>query len=124
METFIIFAKNSGVRMDGMKQTPLSELVDDVWGKPGTPERDSMEMQLKEDVHAYFVGEAIKKARQAQNLTQEELGERIGVQRAQISRLEKGKSIITLPVMSRVFRALGISTATIDLGYIGKVALW
>lgn len=66
-----------------------------------------MEAQLKEELNAYFVGEAIKNARQAQNLTQEELGERIGVQRAQISRLEKGKSVITLPTMSRVFRALG-----------------
>ena len=54
--------------------TPASELVDEVWGKEGTPERDEMEARLKEELHAYFVGEAIKKARQAQNLTQEELG--------------------------------------------------
>lgn len=75
-------------------------------------------------VNAYFVGEAIKKARQAQHLTQEELGARIGVQRAQISRLEKGKSVITLPTMSRVFRALGINSGILDLGTIGKVTLW
>ncbi len=106
------------------KQTPLSGLVDEVWGEKGTPERDRMEVRLKEDLHAYYVGEAIKKARQAQHLTQEELGKKIGVQRAQISRLEKGKSVITLPTMSRVFKALGIATATLDLGYIGKVALW
>lgn len=104
--------------------TPSSELVDEVWGKVGTPERDKMEAQLKEELNAYFVGEAIKKARQAQNLTQEELGERIGVQRAQISRLEKGKSVITVPTMSRVFRALGIESGILDLGAIGKVALW
>ena len=60
----------------------------------------------------------------AQNLTQEQLGERIGVQRAQISRLEKGNSTITLPTLSRVFQALGIATATLDLGVAGKVALW
>ncbi|MDE6321116.1 MAG: helix-turn-helix domain-containing protein, partial [Muribaculaceae bacterium] len=88
------------------------------------PERDKMENQLKEELHAYFVGEAIKKARQAQHLTQEQLGERIGVQRAQISRLEKGKSVITLPTMSRVFKALGITTAVLDLGSVGKIALW
>lgn len=104
--------------------TPASELVDEVWGKEGTPERDEMEARLKEELHAYFVGEAIKKARQAQNLTQEELGKRIGVQRAQISRLEKGKSVITLPTMSRVFRALGITSGVLDLGAVGKVALW
>jgi enolase len=49
--------------------------------------------------------------------------ERIGVKRAQISRLERGYSI-TIPTMRRVFKALGIGTATIDLGIAGKVALW
>lgn len=83
-----------------------------------------MENKLEADLNAYFVGEAIKKARQAQNLTQEQLGERIGVQKAQISKLEKGKSVITLPTISRVFRALGVTTAALDLGAMGKVALW
>ncbi len=110
--------------MARMNLTPASELVDEVWGRVGTPERDEMEAQLKEKLNAYFIGEAIKRARLAQNLTQEELGERIGVQRAQISRLEKGKSVITLPTMSRVFRALGIKSGILDLGIIGKVALW
>lgn len=107
-----------------MKLTPLSVLVDETWGPIGTPERDAMEAQLEADVNAYFVGEAIRKARQAQNLTQEQLGERIGVQKAQISKLEKGKSVITLPTISRVFRALGVTTAALDLGALGKVALW
>ncbi|MDE7457794.1 MAG: helix-turn-helix domain-containing protein [Muribaculaceae bacterium] len=110
--------------MAKMNLTPSSELVDEVWGKIGTPERDEMEVQLKDELNAYFVGEAIKKARKAQNLTQEELGERIGVQRAQISRLEKGKSVITLPTMSRIFKALGIKSGVLDLGTVGKVALW
>lgn len=104
--------------------TPLTEIVDEVWGETGTPERDRMETRLKEELNAYHVGEAIRKARLARHLTQEQLGEKIGVQRAQISRLEKGKSIITLPTMSRVFRALGITSAILDLGAIGKVALW
>ena len=110
--------------MEQIKLIPADEMKDKLWGKPGTPERDAMEAQLQEDVHAYMVGEAIRKARQEQHLTQEELGERIGVQRAQISRLEKGKSVITLPTMSRVFKALGIDTGILDLGSAGKVALW
>ena len=111
--------------MAKMNLTPASELVDEVWGEIGTPERDAMEAQLKEELHDYFVGEAIKKARLAQHLTQEQLGERVGVQRAQISRLEKGKSVITLPTMRRVFRALGIESGTLQLGATGgKVALW
>ncbi|MBD5358088.1 MAG: helix-turn-helix transcriptional regulator [Bacteroides sp.] len=104
--------------------TSIDELNDEIWGPIGTPERDEMEARLKEDLNAYFVGEAIRKARQAQNLTQEQLGERIGVHKAQISKLEKGKSVITLPTMSRVFRALGVTTGALDLGAMGKVALW
>ncbi len=110
--------------MEQMKLIPADDMKDKLWGKRGTPEREAMENQLKEEVNAYFVGEAIRKARLAQKLTQEELGELIGVQRAQISKLEKGKSVITLPTMSRVFKALGIATATLDLGIAGKIALW
>ena len=50
-------------------------------------------------------------------------GRASGVKKAQISRLERGYSI-TIPTMSRVFKALGIHTATLDLGIGGKVALW
>lgn len=110
--------------MEQMKLIPADDMKDKLWGKRGTPEREAMENQLKEEVNAYFVGEAIRKARLAQKLTQEELGELIGVQRAQISKLEKGKSVITLLTMSRVFKALGIATATLDLGIAGKIALW
>lgn len=107
-----------------MNFTPADDLVDEVWGKIGTPKRDAMEAQLEEEVHAYFVGEAIKKARLQQNLTQEELGEKVGVRRSQICKLESGKSSITLSTMSRVFQALGVNSATLDLGASGKVALW
>jgi ribosome-binding protein aMBF1 (putative translation factor) len=109
--------------MAKMKLTPLDEVLDEHFGKVGTARRDAFENDVDEALHAYRLGEAIKKARLEQNLTQEELGERIGVKRAQISRLERGYSI-TIPTMRRVFRALGVKTATIDLGIAGKVALW
>ena len=83
--------------MAQMKLIPADNMKDKLWGKRGTPEREAMETKLKEDVNAYIVGESIRKARLAQNLTQEQLGERIGVQRAQISKLEKGTNVITLP---------------------------
>lgn len=107
-----------------MNLTPLSVLVDEVWGPVGTPERDAMESRLKEDIQAYFVGEAIKSERLKQNLTQEELGDKVGVKKSQISKLESGKCVITLPTMSRVFKALGFGTASLDLGAGGKVVLW
>ena len=98
-------------------------MKDKLWGRRGTPEREAMETKHKEDVNAYIVGEAIRKARLAHHHIQLQLGERIGVQRAQISKMEKGTSVITLPTMSRVFQALGIATATLDLGIAGKIAL-
>ena len=110
-------------QIGNMKLYTFDEMLDKHIGEVGTPERDKFEMDVDTAVHAYNIGEAIKKARLEQNLTQEQLGERIGVKRAQISRLERGYSI-TIPTMRRVFKALGVVTATIDLGIAGKVALW
>ena len=110
-------------KIGDMKLYTLDETKDMLLGKVGTPERDEHERKVNEALYAYRIGEAIKKARLMQNLTQEELGERVGVQRAQISRIEKGYSI-SIPTMSRVFKALGIATATLDLGMAGKVTLW
>lgn len=102
----------------------MDEVLDKHFGSIGTVERDEHERRVADAVHAYHIGEAIKKARLQKNLTQEQLGERIGVQKAQISRLERGYNI-TIPTMSRVFQALGVATASLDLGAgIGKVALW
>ena len=103
-----------------MKLYTFEEVLDKQLGKKGTPRRDAHEMRVEEALHAYRIGEAIKKAR----LKQEELGEKVGVKRSQICKLENGKSSITLSTMRRVFQALGITTATLDLGIGGKVALW
>lgn len=110
-------------QIGNMKLYSLDEILDEDMGKIGTPKRDAFEAEVQAEIHAYKIGEAIKKARLSQHLTQEQLGERLGVQRAQISRIEKGRSI-SLATMGRVFKALGIATATLDLGSIGKVALW
>lgn len=110
-------------QVGNMKLYSLEEVTDEIIGKKGTPERDDFDRKVEETLYAYRIGEAIKTARLKQNLTQEELGERIGVQKAQISRIERGYSI-SIPTMSRIFKALGIATATLDLGIAGKVALW
>lgn len=93
--------------MAQIKLTPLEDLLDDFYGKIGTPERDAHEAKVAEAVQAYKIGETIKEARLKENLTQEQLGKKIGVQKAQISRLERGYSI-SLPTIARVFGALGI----------------
>ena len=107
-----------------MELIPFEDLLTEFYGEVGTPERDKFEQSVAEAVHASRIGEAVREARTRQNLTQEQLGERIGVKKAQISRIERGYSI-TIPTMSRVFKALGVTTASLDLGKgFGKVALW
>jgi len=111
-------------QVGNMKFYSLDEVTDEIIGKKGTAERDEFDNEVEEALHAYRVGEAIKKARIQHNLTQEELGEKIGVKRSQICKLENGRCSPTLSTISRVFRALGIASATLDLGIGGKVALW
>ena len=110
-------------QIGNMKLYSLEEVTDELIGPKGSLEREKFDRQVEESLHTYRSGEAIKKERLRQNPTQDELGETIGVQKAQISRMERGYSI-SIPTMSRVFKALGINTATLDLGTCGKVALW
>lgn len=104
-----------------MKHATLEELEDKYIGKVGTPRRDAYEESLQEEIHAYHIGEAIKQARIKQDLTQEELGMRMGVQRAQVSKIESGRNL-TLGTIARAFKALGIPAELIAGGM--KVALW
>lgn len=107
--------------MAQMNLTPLDNLVDEVWGKKGTPRRDAMEVQLENEVKAYNVGKAIKEARQQQCMTQQDLAERIGVQRAQVSKIESGRNL-TLSTVARVFNAMGMK-ATLNVAGLGSFAL-
>ena len=104
-----------------MKLHSLEEIEDRYLGPVGTPKRDDYERKLADELHAYRVGEAIKNARLAQKLTQAELGERMGVQRSQVCRIESGKSI-TLASMMRAFRALGVQVA-LDMKGVGRLVL-
>jgi len=85
-----------------MKTYTLDEVQDKLIGQVGTPERDLFEYELQMDL----IGKAIKQTRQERNLTQEELGKLIGVQKAQISRLENHTSNVTMDTLLRVFTAL------------------
>lgn len=85
-----------------MKTYTLDEVQDKLIGKIGTPYRDKFEYELKMDL----IGKAIKQTRQERQLTQEELGKLIGVQKAQISRLESNASNATIDTLMKVFNAL------------------
>jgi len=85
-----------------MKTHTLDEVQDKLIGKIGTPDRDKFEYELQMDL----IGQAIKQTRQERNLTQEELGKLIGVQKSQISRIESNASNVTIDTLMRVFNAL------------------
>ena len=106
-----------------MKTYTFDEVKDELLGKVGTPERDEHERKVAEAVNAFRLGEVVRERRLDQNLTQEELGKRMGVKKSQISKLERGDDM-SLRSMRRVFRALGVESATLDLGSAGKVTLW
>jgi len=80
----------------------LDEAKDNFIGKIGTEKRDKYEYELRMDL----LGEIIKQARKERNLTQSELGEMIGVQKSQISRIENNPKNITIETILRVFKAL------------------
>lgn len=85
-----------------MKTYTLDQVTDELIGKTGTPKRDLFEYELQIDL----IGKAIKQTRKERNLTQEELGKLIGVQKAQISRLENNAGNVTMDTLLRVFTAL------------------
>ena len=89
--------------MDNMKIYSQEEMLERSLGPKGTPERDGYEARVDD----YMVGLAIRRAREARNLTQEQLGERIGVQRARICSIERGANL-RLSTIRRIFTALGM----------------
>lgn len=103
------------------KLIPFDEVLDRVWGEIGTPDRDKMEVQIREELESCFMGEAIRKTRKGKHLTQAQLGELMGVQRAQVSKIESGKNL-NIATVSRAFRAMGVP-ASFKFGDI-QVALW
>ena len=106
-----------------MKQYGHDEILDKYIGQKGTTERDQFDQAVRAEVEAYRIGEAIKATRIKQHLTPDQLGALVGVQKAQISKIESGKSI-TYATIVKVFKALGATTASMDLGHLGRVVLW
>lgn len=85
-----------------LKSYSLEEVKDRLMGEVGTPERDEYEYELRMEV----LGRMIKSARKERDLTQEELGQLVGVKKAQISKLENSANSATIDTILKVFKAL------------------
>ena len=85
-----------------MKMMTLEEMKNKDIGEIGTPKRDKYEFDLRMEL----LGEMIKSVRKERKLTQEQLGELIGVQKSQISKLERSTKNATIDTILKVFKAL------------------
>ena len=85
-----------------MRRMTLDQMKDKHIGEIGSEARDKYEFELKLDV----LGEMIKSVRKERHLTQEQLGELIGVQKSQISKLERNAKNVTIETILKVFKAL------------------
>ncbi|MDE7437947.1 MAG: helix-turn-helix domain-containing protein [Muribaculaceae bacterium] len=103
--------------MEKMKIYSQEDVLNLTLGTKGTPERDDYETKVDD----YLVGLAIRRAREAQNLTQEQLGERIGVQRSRICSIERGTNL-RLSTIRRIFSALGLEVK-LDIANIQSIPL-
>jgi HTH-type transcriptional regulator / antitoxin HipB len=86
-----------------MKTYTLDEVTNKYIGEIGTPKRDAFENELRIEL----LGHAIKQARQERNLTQEQLGILVGIQKAQISKIENSVTNARFETILKVFTALG-----------------
>lgn len=85
-----------------MKTYSLSEMKEKHIGPMGSSDRDEYEYELRMEV----LGKMIKTTRRERNLTQEELGKLVGVQKAQISKLESSTNSATIDTILKVFSAM------------------
>jgi len=86
--------------LQGFKK--LNDLKDKYIGKSGTPLRDQYEFDLTLEVIGYM----IKEVRQKRNLTQEQLGDLVGVRKSEISKLERNARNMTISTVLKIFGAL------------------
>ncbi len=86
-----------------MKMTSIDDLTDEIVGKKGTVNRDIFEYDLRMDI----IGTMIKEARVKQKMTQGDLGEILGVQKSQISKLENNTKDFRIGTIIRALEALG-----------------
>lgn len=81
--------------------TPLSELIDDEFGKRGTPARDDYERGFEE----FKLGLMIQEARKRKGLTQQELADKCGTNKAYISRVENDIKDVRLSTLRKIIES-------------------
>lgn len=60
-----------------------------------------------------LLGDRIKALRSAQNFTQEQVADQIGVSRQKYARIENGVNSVTLDILSKIAKVLGVTVGDI-----------
>lgn len=89
--------------MSTKKITSISKELEEEFGKKGTPER----AKFDEDAYAFYTSQILLDARKSAKLTQSELAEKTGTDKAYISRLEKGLITPSVATFFQLINALG-----------------
>src|ERR1700710_1696705 len=76
----------------------LAEFKDEQYGKKGTPKRDKLEKGFE----AFKLGALIQEARLQQGLTQEELADKCGTNKAYISRVENNIKDVRISTLQKI----------------------
>jgi DNA-binding XRE family transcriptional regulator len=74
--------------------------LDEQYGKEGTESREKFE----EEFETFKIGVLIQEARKRQQLTQQELADKVGTTKNYISRIENNASDIRLSTLMRIIR--------------------
>ena len=80
--------------------TTLDDLLDKKYGKVGTKGREQWEQEFE----SFRLGVMIEDARKKLNMTQDELAEKCGTNKAYISRIENNASDIRLSTLMRIIQ--------------------
>ena len=77
-------------------------LLEKYIGQPGSQDRDQYAFELQLDI----LGDMIKMTRKKRQLTQEQLGDLLGVKKSEISKLERNARNMTIGTVLKVFGAM------------------
>jgi DNA-binding XRE family transcriptional regulator len=92
------------MKQDNNLLTSVDDIMDNRYGKVGTPERE----QFRREAYAYCMGQVIHDARKSEKITQAELASRTGIDKAYISKIEKGVVEPGIGTFYRIIDALGL----------------
>lgn len=96
-------------KMKNKSLTPLSEIVDNEYGKIGTESRDEFENGFEE----FKLGILIQNARIEKGLTQEQLAKKCGTNKSYISKVENNIKDVRISTLQKI----------VEIGLGGKLHL-